>query len=249
MLFFSLLVASSAIVALVSSGLAVAPKTYKCISGKCELQSALVALSSEVNSDLMSQATCLLTCDGGYLWPYPTGDTIIRETHAPILADSLKHAINIEEIDLRIRSIIASASNELQRSVDAKVLKRSVNVKQQKSAHFSIKVTISDPSVSIMNLHVDESYSLNIQPINNEKEDIVVASISAATAFGVRHALETLSQLIAWEPYVNSFVIASDVRIVNDSPQFPYRGLMLDVSRQFLSLQTLQQMIVAMVGC
>ena len=62
--------------------------------------------------------------------------------------------------------------------------------------------------------------------------------------------METLSQLISTDNDVTSSsyglsTIASNVKI-NDQPSFPYRGVMLDTSRNYLSMSSLKAVIRGM---
>lgn len=65
--------------------------------------------------------------------------------------------------------------------------------------------------------------------------------ISGQTVFGIRHGLETLLQLII--PYPENgnvcFIITQKATII-DKPFYKHRGLLLDSSRNFLSLNTIK---------
>ena len=54
---------------------------------------------------------------------------------------------------------------------------------------------------------------------------------------GGRHGLETLSQLIQCED--DSCYMATDV-IITDSPKYPWRGVLLDTSRHYFSVETIK---------
>jgi hexosaminidase len=68
----------------------------------------------------------------------------------------------------------------------------------------------------------DESYTLAVRPAE--------ISISAATPYGTLHALETLLQLV---DRTDSTLRVPAVTI-EDRPRFPWRGLMIDVSRHWM---------------
>lgn len=72
---------------------------------------------------------------------------------------------------------------------------------------------------------IDESYTLNV--------DTDGITISAATVYGARHALETLIQLC--RPYNGKFVIGQLPIHIEDAPRYRWRGLMVDPSRNVLS--------------
>ena len=65
---------------------------------------------------------------------------------------------------------------------------------------------------------------------------------SAQTYFGARHALETLSQLITFDvdnSLEDDLHIPSSVNI-RDEPIYPYRGLLLDTSRNYYSIDSIK---------
>ena len=57
--------------------------------------------------------------------------------------------------------------------------------------------------------------------------------------------MESLSQFIAWDSHTHQYFAASRVYLM-DSPVYPYRGVMLDTSRHFLPISTIQNVIRAM---
>lgn len=110
---------------------------------------------------------------------------------------------------------------------------------------FIIRVKISESKVITLNLNTDESYSIDLK---YHKEEIV-ASITAKTFFGARHGLETLSQLIWWDDYANGGCLkVLKVATVQDRPAFPFRGLMIDTSRNFMPLESLKKVLIGMAA-
>ncbi len=82
----------------------------------------------------------------------------------------------------------------------------------------------------------DESYQLDVTPDG--------VRLKAANGAGVLHGLETLAQLI--EPGPDGFRIGA-VHI-EDRPRFPWRGLMLDVSRHWMPVAVVKRNINAMAA-
>ncbi len=80
----------------------------------------------------------------------------------------------------------------------------------------------------------DESYQLSIT--NNG------IHIQAETDFGALHGLETLIQLLHADQNGYFFPAVN----INDSPRFPWRGLMIDVARHFQPLDAIKRNIDAM---
>jgi len=89
-------------------------------------------------------------------------------------------------------------------------------------------------SKEIQELGEDESYALEITPDG--------AKLNAATPLGTMHGLQTFLQLV--DPGATSF----DVPVVKiqDQPRFPWRGLMIDVSRHFIPLDVVKRNIDGM---
>ena len=68
--------------------------------------------------------------------------------------------------------------------------------------------------------------------------------IAASSFFGARHGLETLSQLIVKDGSLPALLITKEVRIT-DSPAYPHRGLLIDTSRNFVSVATIEKSAVS----
>jgi hexosaminidase len=82
----------------------------------------------------------------------------------------------------------------------------------------------------------DESYALDVSADG--------ARIHAATVDGAMHGLETLSQLVA--PAAIGFALPGIH--IEDRPRFPWRGLMLDVSRHWMPLEVVLRNLDAMAA-
>ena len=90
-------------------------------------------------------------------------------------------------------------------------------------------------------MDVDESYTLFLSP-NKEEENSYMVNISAKTYFGARHGIETLSQLISYKEEDDSLQMHTFARI-EDKPMYPHRGVILDTSRNFFSVEILKRVI------
>ena len=91
----------------------------------------------------------------------------------------------------------------------------------------SVGTCVRDVAIGIGNtstelqLGVDESYTLTVSATGEVK-------ISAPAIWGAMYALETLSQLVVWED--TGYGLAKAPWSIEDKPQFPHRGLLVDVS-------------------
>ena len=79
---------------------------------------------------------------------------------------------------------------------------------------------------------LDDSYAYRLRFAEKS------ASVQADTEWGALAALATLAQLTTGESF--------DVAEVRDAPQFPWRGLMLDTARHFLSTAAIKRTLDAM---
>ena len=104
----------------------------------------------------------------------------------------------------------------------------------------NVRVNVSSDE-SIPTMATDESYTLSIE----SQPTAASVAIVAKSFFGARHALETLSQLIAWDETASSYLLISEAQIA-DSPAFLHRGLLLDTSRNYVSVAALKRILDAM---
>jgi hexosaminidase len=102
--------------------------------------------------------------------------------------------------------------------------------------HPSLRVECAASGSEYPTLGEDESYQLKVTPEG--------ASISAATVDGAMHGMETFLQLVA--PGPTGFQAASVQ--VEDRPRFPWRGLMLDVSRHWMPIGVVERNLDAMAA-
>jgi hexosaminidase len=88
----------------------------------------------------------------------------------------------------------------------------------------------------VQELGEDESYVLDVSASG--------AKLSAPNPLGIMHGLQSLLQLIKITP--TGFAVGAVH--VEDAPRFPWRGLMIDVSRHFASMETLKRNLDGMAA-
>jgi len=86
-----------------------------------------------------------------------------------------------------------------------------------------------------LQLATDESYSLSITSNN--------AVLKSKTIYGAMRGLETFSQLAEWNFDNAQYEVALGPVSINDFPQFPHRGILIDVSRHFIPIAQIQNVI------
>lgn len=222
------------LVTLALTSAAVPKKLYSCLEdGRCRLNPP-----NEKTPGSLSQSVCLLTCGRGHLWPYPSGEVRIGRDVARFTSISASFSGNVDNLALFPIMI----DNFMREVLEVDRTKASRRVTAAFESNVRVQVEVTDLKTTRPSPGIDESYSLQIQPV--ESSAAVDVKIVAANIFGARHALETLSQLIVFDDDQQAVAIAADVAIV-DAPAFVYRGLMIDVSRNFIPIAKLQENIRA----
>lgn len=106
-----------------------------------------------------------------------------------------------------------------------------------------VRITIKTANLRLT-VDTNESYQLNVTSSANR----VMVKISAETAFGARHGLETLSQLMVKRVdnmKRSGLVIVSSAEI-SDKPIYQHRGLLLDTARHFIPMTTILRILDGM---
>ncbi len=112
----------------------------------------------------------------------------------------------------------------------------SLDLKMVDSAHAALVVHADQPGKAVQELGEDETYSLEVTPSG--------AKINAPTTLGAIRGLETFLQLVQVTP--EGFTIPAVT--IRDQPRFPWRGLMIDVSRHFMPLDVLKRNLDGMAA-
>ncbi|ATY62385.1 beta-hexosaminidase precursor [Cordyceps militaris] len=82
---------------------------------------------------------------------------------------------------------------------------------------------------------VDESYTIDISAASSQVQ------VTAKTAWGALHAFTTLQQLVISDGR-GGLVVEQPVKI-KDRPNYPYRGVMVDTGRNFISVKKLYEQV------
>lgn len=103
---------------------------------------------------------------------------------------------------------------------------------QGNAAHFVVETT--GPSDPVQQLGENESYHLEITPAQ--------VRLTAPNPLGVLHGLQTFLQLVRVTPQGFSVPAVT----IDDQPRFPWRGLMIDVSRHFMPVPVIERSLDGM---
>ncbi len=100
----------------------------------------------------------------------------------------------------------------------------------------TLTVTVDGPGESIQGPDENEAYTLEVTPSG--------AHLKAPTVVGAIHGLETFLQLVQ-NNGTNDFLPAVSI---DDSPRFPWRGLMIDVGRHFMPVDVIKRNLDGMAA-
>eukprot|EP00039_Didymoeca_costata_P013747 m.213606 g.213606 ORF g.213606 m.213606 type:complete len:654 (+) comp15864_c0_seq1:86-2047(+) len=124
-----------------------------------------------------------------------------------------------------------------------------IDVPADVCAHPQPQVALNELRIQVENgtraisLNTDESFSLDIPVPTSTTKQIL---LRAKTYVGVLRGLESLSQLISVNrtnaTHSNTFISNCPI-VMEDLPNFKYRGVLLDPARTFLSLDSLKNTI------
>lgn len=155
---------------------------------------------------------------------------------------------NVKEVSygnqtLSIQSCISILSNSvsgdfvesLKQMYNSPVFGKSSNLVFGSECPVSISITVENPDIMMPKGFdsASEWYSLNI---SSEGQ----ITIDSNYQVGVLRAMETFAQLVNRK---NGVTIKSLPISINDQPRYPYRGFMLDVSREYYPISSLKQII------
>jgi hexosaminidase len=111
-----------------------------------------------------------------------------------------------------------------------------LDMKVSDSAQATLIVHADQPNKDAQELGEDESYSLDISSS--------AAKLNAITPLGIMRGLQTFLQLV--ETSSDGFAVPEVT--IRDYPRFPWRGLMIDVSRHFIPLDVLKRNLDGMAA-
>ncbi|XP_045156507.2 beta-hexosaminidase subunit beta-like isoform X2 [Mercenaria mercenaria] len=174
----------------------------------------------------------------GSPWPAPKQMTI-SETQLTVDQATFKFEFSetevcsiLEEAFVRYFKIIFGSYSTSLKFSSWKTLRSNIGSRSRYSGTVSALQVVSPCIDNIYpSLTSDESYTLEI----SEKG---VATLKASEVWGALRGLETFSQLI-YQDGLGTFVL--NATSIEDAPRFQHRGLLLDTSRHFLSLDVLKE--------
>ena len=146
----------------------------------------------------------------GSLWPYPTGDTVILPYLKAFNIEDIAVKFDTKETDEFLEENLTQAWSIFSQylALMKTEIKGSNNnfknkgVGDNKKSHVLVKISVTSKNLDL-SLKTNEEYSITINTIVKEDKprDEIIVAIHAYTFYGARHALESLSQLITYDPH------------------------------------------------
>ncbi|CAG9768894.1 unnamed protein product [Ceutorhynchus assimilis] len=202
---------------------------WTCENNKCH---------KSIDANATSLGTCKMLCyDSPPLWPKPKQLEIINKNSTLFQKEHIVLTIHSPN---EVKSELEEAANTFLESLpknstkyhlyegEVQILKLNIHVKER-----NIELSTS----------TKESYTLFCQKL----PEAILVNIFASNYFGARHGLETLSQLIWHDTLTNKLRILHDIKIT-DEPSFNHRGVLIDVSRHFFSIDILKKAVDGMAA-
>jgi hexosaminidase len=134
--------------------------------------------------------------------------------------------------DLRLESALNRFAARISRQTGISMLA----ARPPNASRATLNVECAGRGAADPSLGEDESYRLDVAPDG--------ARLKAPTVAGALHGLETFGQLVV--PGAEGFHVPAIH--IEDSPRFPWRGLMLDVSRHWMPVEVVERNLDAMAA-
>uniref|UniRef100_A0A1Q3F2V3 beta-N-acetylhexosaminidase n=1 Tax=Culex tarsalis TaxID=7177 RepID=A0A1Q3F2V3_CULTA len=220
--------------------------------------------------------TCTMTCGPINIWPQPTAKaTIGSKTSRFRLADVnvhikaaaqpveslLRDAFGVFKGELRAILVAHGATAEDGEVVAGSLVTESGNREPANGAssdskihfykpvdenrydvdRFDVRITVLKSPEVHLTMQTDESYNLSVTHTARS----LVVKVFANSFFGAKHALTTMQQLMWFDDEERVFKILNKA-LIEDVPRFNFRGLMLDTSRHYFSVDAIKRTLVGM---
>ena len=166
------------------------------------------------------------------LMPWPA--SVTADPAAGQLRIATSFSVGIEkQSDPRLRHAVEIFLNDLRRHTGSLPLDFSIAADPAKA---QLRVDRDHPGKEVQELGEEESYTLEITPSG--------AELRGPTTLGVMRGLQTFLQLVEITP--QGFAVPA-VRI-EDTPRFPWRGLLIDCGRHFMPVEVLKRNLDGMAA-
>lgn len=187
----------------------------------------------------MTKYLLLLTCCLCSVWANAQTEPLLLMPYPHTVERQQGQLVLSETIHFAIESKKSAATNQLVKELSKRIQQQTgQSVELKKTAASKAQLFIRIENTQPIANHIadwNESYQLNISAAKIE--------LTAKQLVGAQRGLETLLQLIGTEPQIVLPLVS-----INDQPRFKWRGLLLDTSRHFFSVETIKRQLDAMAA-
>ncbi|KAE9547300.1 hypothetical protein FO519_009488 [Halicephalobus sp. NKZ332] len=167
----------------------------------------------------------------GGIWPLPWNLTYFNDIVLPINPDTFAWNSNHNGCEIIDEALKRYKKLAFSGHVSGEGVMLSGNITEVSSVVVSSATGCTD---AYPQHGMDESYSIQAVPGSSQ------ATIQANSVWGVLRGLESFSQLI-YQDFNGIWWLKA--AIVDDHPRFPYRGIMFDTARHYLSVSMIKRQI------
>lgn len=206
---------------------------WECIKGYCQK----FRITPETKESAISLPACRLFCSNNAgLWPKPNGNFYMKNLLVHI--DSNDITMHSKRSNSPVQELVSTAFTSFKNNVVSLV---PLDGRSVGGRPLQVQININNRDERQLKLNTNESYSISILTT----EYSVNTKINSTTYFGARHALETLGQLIIYDDIRGQLQVPGEIYI-EDKPLYPYRGILLDTSRNYISVPVIKRIIDGM---
>ena len=162
------------------------------------------------------------------LMPAPTK---VQVGTGQLLVDQSFTAVSTGQRDARLDRGIARFLDQVSRQTGMQL-----NGQPATASNATLVIRAENAGPKVQELGEDESYTLEVTPSR--------ASLTAQNDLGALHGLQTFLQLIETTPAGSAVPVIT----IQDQPRFPWRGLLIDVSRHFMPIEVLKRNLDGMAA-
>ncbi|XP_050689127.1 chitooligosaccharidolytic beta-N-acetylglucosaminidase-like isoform X3 [Eriocheir sinensis] len=224
------------------------PWGWRCVNDTC------IKEENDAQRSLPDLDTCKLTCaPESVLWPRPTGLVRLGKETVSFLLGGLElrkvsaPSPQAEELARKAFTLFNDTLASLSPRADGDHLSPEGAFEEQVRRHRVVVevLVVAGGEEATLTPHTREAYTLSIT--TQAETHTTRVTLLATDFFGARHGLETLSQLVVGDEATGVLKVVTTAA-VTDAPAFPYRGLLVDTSRNFVTEAALRRTLDAMAA-
>ena len=178
-----------------------------------------------------------------YLWPQPQ---LVEWGNGPPIPLSDSFYINVPRNDV-LEQAVKRYSNLLYQERWLPIQSDSPELGWSQCSYElgSLEISVANTGAELQH-GADESYTIHVKGCDTIRTAPPAALLSANTVWGALHGLETFSQLVRRRNSGNSKRFIPHNVLINDAPNYPHRGILLDTSRNFYPVSAILRTLQAM---